>query len=60
MAVLGTVDLRQSRIPGLTADDVLPLAVLAEAPSVAQITGKDPTPPPLVLVVSPRDNHAPN
>ena len=52
MAVIGLVDLAHSRLPGIDSDGAWPMAVLVEIPSVAQITGKDLTPTPLMLVAA--------
>jgi hypothetical protein len=50
IAVVGLVDLARSRLPGLDAAGCGGLGILAEAPSIAQITGEDRTPPPVVLL----------
>src|SRR5262249_58723855 len=48
--VFELVDLPHSRLPGLDPASARGISVLATIHSIAQITGEDPTPPPVVLL----------
>jgi transcriptional regulator with XRE-family HTH domain len=48
--VFELVDLPHSRLPGLDPANARGISVLATIQSIAQITGEDPTPPPVVLL----------
>jgi transcriptional regulator with XRE-family HTH domain len=48
--VFELVDLSHSRLPGLDPADARGISVLATVHSIAQITGEDPTPPPVILL----------
>jgi transcriptional regulator with XRE-family HTH domain len=48
--VFDLVDLPHSRLPGLDPANARGISVLANIHSIAQITGEDPTPPPVVLL----------
>jgi hypothetical protein len=50
IAVIGLVELAHSHLPGLDTQTARGIGTLAEVPTLAQITGADPTPPPVVLL----------
>jgi hypothetical protein len=56
-SLVALIDLKHSHLPEL--NDLTPdqLAYLATAPTKAQITGDDPTPPPLILQITATADH---
>src|SRR5262249_36227915 len=48
--VFELVDLPQSRLPGLDPANTPGISARANTHTIAQITGEDPTPPPVVLL----------